>query len=340
LFHVPAARARAPETALAPLEPLERGGVRWETLRLLTSDGGRLEVASIVERTPDRDLAALRVPGLPACDTDATTTAPVAGDAVTVMREARGYRGGVIGGRVERVVPLPDARALLLVHLLDDRGTDAGVVFDTAGQPLGSAVPGPPSADGTLTAVIMEAPRDTAPEAKAPAAPAGPGLSPRESLAPRSSAAFLDTVPGLVSQALRITGPTRFERALQLLDEATRTTEATPGMFLERGVVEFGLGRLPAAVLDFSRAAERDPGSYLARYNLGVALGSAGRYQDAAQAFIQARDLNPNHSATRYQLALALLAARRPQEARREAESLASLDPALAGQLRDLLARP
>jgi predicted Zn-dependent protease len=71
-----------------------------------------------------------------------------------------------------------------------------------------------------------------------------------------------------------------------------------------------------------------------------VALGSAGRYVEAAQAFSQARDLNPNHSATRYQLALALLAARRPQEARREADSLASLDPALAGQLRALLAHP
>jgi hypothetical protein len=323
---------------------LERGGVRWEALRLLTSDGVRLEVASIVERTPDRDLAALRVPGLPACAA-ATTTAPVAGDAVTVMREARGYRGGVIGGRVERVVPLPDARALLLVHLLDDRGTDAGVVFDAAGQPLGSAVPGPPSGDGTLTAVILESPRDTAPAGAAaavaePTAMAGAGPSPRETLAPRSSAAFLDTVPGLVSQALRVAGPARFEQALRLLDEASRTTEPTPGMFLERGVVEFGLGRLPAAVHDFSRAAERDPASYLARYNLGIALGSAGRYQEAAQAFFQARDLNPNHSATRYQLALALLAARRPQEARREAESLASLDPALAGQLRDLLARP
>jgi tetratricopeptide (TPR) repeat protein len=210
-------------------------------------------------------------------------------------------------------------------------------VFDAAGQPLGSAVPGPPSGDGTLTAVIVEAPRDPAPAA---AAPAGPKGSPRETLAPRSQAAFLDTVPGLVSQALRVAGEARFERALRLLDQATRTAEPTPGMFLERGVVEFGLGRLPAAVLDFSRAAERDPGSYLARYNLGIALGSAGRYQEAAQAFFQARDLNPNHSATRYQLALALLASRRPQEARREAESLASLDPTLAGQLRDLLARP
>lgn len=331
LFHVPAASAAVAGVALAPLEPLERGGVRWETLRLVAADGARFETVSLVERSPERDLASLRAPGLAACAADAPAK-PSAGDAVTVRREARGYRGPAIGGRIERVVPLPAGRSLLLVHLLDDRGTDAGMVFDGTGRPLGSAVPGPPSGDGTLTAVVTGAPD----------APPGsvPGPRPREALVPRSSAAFLETVPGLVSQALRVAGPTHFEQALRLLDAAAHGAEPTSGMLLERGVVEFGLGRLPAAVLDFTGAAERDPRSHLARYNLGVALGSAGRYVEAAQAFSQARDLNPNHSATRYQLALALLAARRPQEARREADSLASLDPALAGQLRALLAHP
>jgi superkiller protein 3 len=330
LFHVPAAGTARGDVAIAPLEPLERGGVRWATLRLVAGDGTRFEAAALLERSPERDLASLRAPGLPACATESTAL-PSAGDAVTVRREARGYRGAAIGGRVDRLVALPSGRSLLLIHLLDDRGTDAGMVFDTLGRPLGSAVPGPASGDGALTAVVAASAVDTAGES---------GPLPREALVPRPTAAFLETVPGLVSQALRVQGPARFERALALLDEAAKSAEPTPAMMLERGVVEYGLGRLPAAVVDFTRAAERDPRSYLARYNLGVALGSAGRYLEAAQAFSQARDLNPGHSATRYQLALALLAARRPQEARREADSLASLDPALAGQLRDLLARP
>ena len=121
---------------------------------------------------------------------------------------------------------------------------------------------------------------------------------------------------------------------MALLSTAIEQGGDLAAVHLERGVLEFGAGLLPAATADFERAASLDPSSSLARFNLGVSLGAAGRYAEAAEAFAQARDLDPAHATTRYQLVLALKLLHRETEARRELDALQSLDPALASDVR------
>ena len=106
---------------------------------------------------------------------------------------------------------------------------------------------------------------------------------------------------------------------------------------LERGGRLFGIGRTDAAIADFERAARLSPRLHLARFNLGVAYGTAGRYEDAIDSFTHALEIEPLHAQTHFQLALALMAAHRADGARRECDSLEKLDPALARDLRAAL---
>jgi len=346
LFETVAAATATPGLAVAPLHPLEKGGVRWRSLAILPADGaasptmpsgwGVTTVASIAR---ERDQVTLEVPGLPACVRGAPTTGLAksalgglsTGAAVLAARNRDGFRNRIVGGRVERIVELPGERRLLLVRLLDERGADPGLLFEPSGSLLGSVLPAPAGADPALATVVLE------PEPAAAAAVAAPSQAARDAIAMAPSPSVLGTIPGLVSQALRLSGPSRFERGLALLDDAARQGGTTVSLLLEKGVMEFGLGRIESAVIDFRAAAGQDPSSHLARYNLGIALGTEGKYEAAAIALQSARDLRPEHGRTRFQLALALRALGKRQEARAELEDLAQIDPVLAGELRVIL---
>jgi hypothetical protein len=359
VFESVAAATATPGLAVAPLHPLERGGVQWRSLVLLRDDAGApapWSVTKVATIDRERDQVLLQVPGLPACagpsgdsillpaaspapaerfasgSTPASKSAFAPGSAVLLARNREGFRNRLVGGRVERVVNLPGDRRMLLVRLLDERGADPGLLFDPAGSLLGPVLPSPAGGDPSLATVVL-------PDGPTSAALGAAGSQDvRETIAVAPSPTVLGTVPGLVSQALRLSGPSRFDRALALLDEASRQAGGeTTSLLLEKGVLEFGAGRLASAVEDFQQAAGRDPASHLARYNLGIALGTEGRLQDAAAALESARDLQPDHGRTHFQLALALRALGKTEEARRELDSLTRIDPVLAGELKVIL---
>jgi hypothetical protein len=346
LFESVAAATATPGLAVAPLHPLERGGVRWRSLAILRDDGGGTAAASpewtvttVASLDRERDEVLLSVPGLPACSgrgSEATILAAAppkpglsSGSAVVAARGRDGFRNRLVGGRVERVVDLPGEQRMVLVRLLDERGADPALLFDPAGRLLGSVLPSPAGADPALATVVLRS--------DGPPVEAAPSREARDAIGIAASPSVLGTVPGLISQALRLSGPQKYERALALLDEASRQAGETASLLLEKGVLEFGAGRIDSAVEDFRAAAGKDPASHLARYNLGIALGTEGRYQDAAAAFTVARDLQPEHGRTRFQLALALRAMGQTAEARRELESLTRIDPVLAGELKVIL---
>ena len=93
-------------------------------------------------------------------------------------------------------------------------------------------------------------------------------------------------------------------------------------LLVERGSRRFRIGRTEAAIQDFARAAALSPRLHVAHFNLGVALGSAGRFAQAAEALDRALRIDPGHAQTRYQLALALYADRRTDRAREECDRL------------------
>ena len=342
VFETVALLTGRPGLAAAPLHPLERGGVRWSRLVLRPSLGGEGLPVEAVNPRPDQDLALLRVDAGAVCAAappdDPSTPGgphplPASGSAVRLFRERSGFRSGSIGGRVERVVDLAAGGRIALLHLLDDGGSDPGLVVDEAGRFLGVTIPAPKGADPSLAALLL------APAASSPGGDAGGGWSPaRDAIETRPAPALLATTVGLVGQALvMMQGGEGRARGIALLSAAIEQHGDLASVHLERGVLQFGAGQLPAATADFARAASLDPSSSLARFNLGVSLGAAGRYAEAAESFRQARDLDPAHPTTRYQLALALKVLRRDAEARLEFDALQTLDPILATDLRAIL---
>lgn len=340
LFQSVAVALSEPDRAAVPLGPLERGGARWDRLEVAGRGSAPVVVSQVIAVDAAANLAVVEAVGLAACDAASQAPGRLVGASIRVARERVGYRPSAIGGHVERVVTLPGGASVVLVRLLDDGGADPGLVFDTDGRFLGSTLPSPTPHAPTLVAfmpwdeVTARAPTG----ARADPARSGPTDAPvRAALPPRETPSAAATDPGLVARALLAAGPDAAEHGLLLLDEVIgRDGESAP-LLVERGVLRFKANRLAAAVADFERAVTLDPASHIARFNLGIALGTAGRYGDAAGALRAARDLDPTHARTRYQLALALKAARQADEARRECADLETLDPRLAGDLRALI---
>lgn len=125
--------------------------------------------------------------------------------------------------------------------------------------------------------------------------------------------------------------------AIALLDRVARSGGAFPDLRLERGKRSYLVGRTESAIRDFAAAARTEPSLHLAHFNLGVALGSDGRYREAAEAFSFALRLRPDHARTMFHLALALKAAGLADRARGELDRLSGLDSTLADQLKPLL---
>lgn len=329
-----------PGLVVTPLHTLERGGARWERLAVeeeSAGDGAALDVKGVVSLDPSADLAYLSVPGSPSCaaaaagDAASSTGSPAepAGMQVLVLRERSGYRPSTAGGQILRVVALPGGRRLVLARLLDAKGAEPGLMIDASGALLGSVAPAPSGSDPALAAVV--------PAALPPPAQGSDPVPPRSILAAKAAPTFSGTPPGIAAQALLLGGAGRTEAAIARLDDALSGGGETSALLLERGALQYASGRLPAAVRDFSRAAQADPSSYLARFNLGVVLGVSGQYDEAAAAFRAARDLSPSNPRVRFELALALRAAHQGDAARGEWEALSRLDPTLARELRLLL---
>ncbi|HKQ97330.1 MAG TPA: hypothetical protein VJV75_05615 [Candidatus Polarisedimenticolia bacterium] len=318
--------------AAAPLHVLERGGRRWDRLEIGDGADGWLAVTPGTRSLPEANLALLEAPALPACG--ARGDLGDTGAALQVFRERVGYRAGIIGARVERRLAMGRGGEVALLRLLDERGADPGLVFDAAGDFVGATLPAPPAARGSLAA-LAPMPDDIPEIADGEAAGVtAAGRTDAGFPASRPSPSASETASGYVARALLDAGPGAGERGIDLIGAAMRTAGPSASLLIERGVREFAAGRMAGAIDDFRSAAALDPASSLARFNLGVALGTSGLYSEAADALAGARDLDPGHSRTRYQLVLALAASHRTEEARLEYQALLGLDPTLAQELK------
>jgi tetratricopeptide (TPR) repeat protein len=248
------------------------------------------------------------------------------------IRNRDGYRGRVYRALLDRTVPVRGGPDLLRVRIPDGGGAGSGFLLDSRRRLVGSILPPPSGADRLLACA---APIDRA-AIDAAALRSGRALLEASSV-PRTPDAPARTLAAVLAQALLLTRDDQADRALALLDEAVRLAGESDLLLMERGAWRFRIGRTEAAILDFARAAALNPRLLTAHLNLGVALGTTGRYPEAADALKRALLIDPYNAPAHYQLALALAAAQRRDQARSEYERLRLLDAAMARDLGALL---
>lgn len=344
-----------PGLVLAPLSTAAPGQSRWQRLQaapdpLLSgqaADGGAsgaapssgaagtIEVTEILLEDPGRDVLLLRAPGLGACEAGApgAAPAPAAGDTLIGIRNRDGYRSRVYRALLDRTFPTLGGPDVLRIRIPDGGGAGSGFLLDSRRRLIGSILPPPPGADRLFACAV---PIDRG-EIDAAAARPGRPLLAASPAAPPPAEDFTRTPAGLLAQALLLTRDDQADRALRLLDEAARLSGESDVLLMERGTWHFRIGRTEAAIQDFARAAALNPRLLLAHFNMGVALGTMGRYADAADALTRALSIDPYNAPAHYHLALALAAAQRLDQARREYERLRLLDAGLARDLGALL---
>lgn len=83
----------------------------------------------------------------------------------------------------------------------------------------------------------------------------------------------------------------------------------------ERGLEQFGKGKLEQAVKEYQEAIRAFPTLAAAHNNLGTAHFAAARFEEAAAAFRRAVELNPNYGQAHFNLALAQIKLGREREA-------------------------
>jgi hypothetical protein len=328
-----------PGVALAP-RPAVAASARWSRLLVRGDDGGpgasaapRLPADPGLIEDPTRELVWLRVPGLPACRPRQNGGAEDAGPAgvpelesgapLVGIRNRDGYRPRVFPASLERRLRLDEDREVLLVRIPDGGGAEAGFLLDAGMRLVASILPPPAGSDPRYACAVPY--REPAAGGGAPAGDDSGGGAPG------------DDPVHLLARALLLTGDDRAQEAIALLDRVARASGPRPALLVERGQRQFRIGRTAAAIRDFAAAAEADPAMHLARFNLGVALGSEGRYGEAIEAFLAAHRLRPEHPRTLFHLALALKAAGLLDRARGELGRLAGLDPVLAAELEPMI---
>ncbi len=331
-----------PGLLLTSLTATSRGRTRLERLKVAPDPtvagqgpfSGPYPVAEVVLVDPSRDLLVLRAGDLEACVPPGGSGAlpPRAeGEEVIGFRTPDGFRPRQFRGVIERVAGIGNGLDLMRIRLPDAGGAGTGFLFDREGSLIGSILPSSPGADPRLAcAVAIDA--DRIGTAASDTAGRDPGELP---LRPLDE--FARTPAGRLAQALLLSRDDQMGEALRLLDEVESLSGSSAGYLMERGVLRFKLGKIDAAIEDFSRAARLDAGRRLAHYDLGIALGVAGRYEGAIEAFSRALEIDPGHALSRYHLALALQAVHRPEKAREECDRLGRLDATLAGDLKSLL---
>jgi hypothetical protein len=337
-----------PGAILAPLSALVSTAPRWERLAVVPDPGetgaappgGPIEVDQVLWTDPSRDLALLRAPAIDACRAEVaapvaggpgeTPVDPAPGATLIGIRGRDGYRPRVFRAILERRVRAGRGPDLLLIRIPDGGGAAAGALLDLRQRLIGWIVASPPGGDpGLACATAIGADRSD-PDPLPPARP------PREALT-RASGDFAGSAAGLFAHALLLARDDQAESALGLLDRAIRIGGESDDLIMERGLRRFRIGRTDAAIEDFGALARRSPLLHPAHFNLGVALGTAGRYREAAESFTRALEIDPDHAGARYHLALALRAAGFSEMARNQYERLGRLDPGLAAHLRSLL---
>ena len=344
-----------PGLLLAPLSIAAPGAARWQSLTAApdplgpglaasaagspatiapSASAGPVEVTEILLEDPARDLMLLRAPGMGACEAGVTAAAPTGGtDEVLIgIRNRDGYRGRVYRAVLDRTIQVRGGPDLLRVRIPDGGGAGSGFLLDSRRRLVGSILPSPSGADRLLACAV---PIDGA---AIDAAAARPGRTLRDvASAPRPPEPSARTPAALLAQALLLTRDDQGDRALALLDEAVVLAGESDILLMERGSWRYRIGRTEAAILDFARAAALNPRLLPAYLNLGVALGTTGRYPEAADALKRALSIDPYNAPAHYQLALALAAAKHRDQARGEYERLRLLDAAMASDLGALL---
>ncbi len=96
------------------------------------------------------------------------------------------------------------------------------------------------------------------------------------------------------------------------------------------GLIASDSGQLPAAVEDFQKAVEADPGFTSAWQDLGLGLAKLGKWQEAAAAFGTLAHRQPDSYTTAYFYALALQNSGQGEDAEREVRRTISLRPGSA----------
>jgi hypothetical protein len=350
-----------PGLLLAPLSTLAPGAARWRSLSAAPDPlgsgpasgaasgpasgaagspgvsrppAGSADVTEFLLEDPERDLVLLRAPGLGACEAGVTAAVPAegAGEPWIGIRNREGYRGRVYRAQLDRTVTVRGGPDLLRVRIPDGGGAGSGFLLDGRRRLIASILPAPSGADRLLACAV---PIDRA------AIDAAAGSAGRQVLeassTPRSPGQAARTPAAILAQALLLTRDDQADRALALLDEVVGLVGESDVLLMERGAWRFRIGRSEAAILDFARAAALNPRLFPAHLNLGVALGTTGRYPEAADALKRALSIDPYNAPAHYQLALALAAAKHRDQARGEYERLRLLDAAMARDLGALL---
>ena len=342
-----------PGLLLAPLSTLAPGAARWRSLSAAPDplgsgpasgvagsagasrpSAGSADVTEFLLEDPERDLVLLRAPGLGACEAGVTAAVPAesAGESWIGIRNREGYRGRVYRAQLDRTIPVRGGPDLLRVRIPDGGGAGSGFLLDSRRRLIASILPAPSGADRLFACAV---PIDS----KAIDAAAGSAGRPllEVSSTPRAQGQAARTPAAILAQALLLTRDDQADRALALLDEVVGLIGESDTLLMERGAWRFRIGRSEAAILDFARAAALNPRLFPAHLNLGVALGTTGRYPEAADALKRALSIDPYNAPAHYQLALALAAAKHRDQARGEYERLRLLDAAMARDLGTLL---
>ncbi|HEX7180721.1 MAG TPA: sulfatase-like hydrolase/transferase [Thermoanaerobaculia bacterium] len=84
------------------------------------------------------------------------------------------------------------------------------------------------------------------------------------------------------------------EEALRILDAAVSAGSHTPDVYLERGQVRAGLGRLAEALRDFREAARRNPLDAVPLENAARTAFELGQHREAVQLYEQLLRISPN----------------------------------------------
>jgi len=107
-----------------------------------------------------------------------------------------------------------------------------------------------------------------------------------------------------------------------------RGNRAVSDQYVAEGVRAHRAGRMADAQAAYARAAEADPASFSAQFNLAVAAFDVGNWKRSLGAYEQSLAIAPDDLRARYGLALALERAGYPLDAADELERILRKDPA------------
>jgi putative GTP pyrophosphokinase len=161
----------------------------------------------------------------------------------------------------------------------------------------------------------------------------GPGAALPEMAAGAVSApAAGDSVDDLLLKALSAHNKGAFDEAIAIYSKilSLRPKKNVESLiYKHRGMANFAQSNYDAAVEDFTRALETDPGAYKAAYYRGVVRSVLRRYGDAVEDFTASLDINPYQNFTLFRRAQAAFHLGDFPAALADCEASLALDPSL-----------